>query len=152
MALAAVALGVLSIAGCGGSNDRRLANTVSDTNAPGAAGGDPASTPSTPPPPPPKKVSEECAALNTFQLLNYSIGLVDAQKEKDKKDEAVRALEASAAAAAGKAPELQSSLKMIVLKHKARFEGGGEPTPSAGDPTVKEAGEKLGAWAKDHDC
>ncbi len=140
-----------AVAACSGSNDRRLAQTVSDTGAPGSPAA-PVSTPSTPPPPPPKVVSPECGALDTFQLISYSVGLGDPPKEKDKRDEAVRSLEATAAVAAGKIPELQSSFKMIVLNHKARLEGQPTPTPSAGDPTVKDAGDKIGAWAKAHDC
>lgn len=144
----------VALAGCSGSSDRRLTQTVGDSSAPapgGGASGAPGGVAATQPPPP-KVVSPECGALNTFQLISFSVGGADVPKEKEKKDEAVRTLEATAANAAGKIPELQSSFKMIVLSHKGRFDGTGEPQPSAGDPSVKEAGEKIGTWAKDHDC
>lgn len=144
----------IAAAGCSGSSDRRLAQTVDDSSPAPAPGGSPAAaTGPTNPPPPPKIVSPECGALNTFQLINYSVGIGEPPKDKEKRDEAIRTLEATAATAAGKIPELQSSLKMIVLNHKARMEGQPQPAvPAPGDPTVEEAGKKIGAWSKAHDC
>jgi hypothetical protein len=144
--LAAACL-ALAVAGCGGANERRSSGAVSGTLDPAA---------NVPPPPAAANKGPQgpkCGVVFNFQLWNYTTGLLDPKKDPpDKKAEAVKNLEAAASQASTEVPELAPAIGITTKVVKANVNGEPKPTPAAGEPSIEDAGRKIGDWQKANNC